>query len=86
MVREFCNWAKHGIGSPVRNRGCQAFVRHFNHDEPGHIFLDSDDGSDVNEDREDNMDPLTFARYYVRAGSNPHFVEMVKDHDRETRA
>jgi hypothetical protein len=57
----------------------------FNRDKSGHIFLDFDDGSDDNEDWEDNMDPLTFVRYYA-GPSNPHFVKMVQDHDRETRA
>ena len=57
----------------------------FDRDESGRIFLDSDDGSDDDEDWEDNMDPLTFARYYA-GPSNPHFVKMVQDHDRETRA
>ena len=54
----------------------------FNPDESGFIFLDSDDGSDDDEAWEDNMDPLTFARYYA-GPSNPHFVKMVEDHDRE---
>jgi hypothetical protein len=40
----------------------EAFTRLFNRDESGFIFLDSDDGSDDDEDWEDNMDPLTFAR------------------------
>jgi hypothetical protein len=63
----------------------EAFTRLFNRDKSGHIFLASDDGSDDDEDWEDNMDPLTFARYYA-GPSNPHFVKMVQDHDRETRA
>jgi hypothetical protein len=63
----------------------EAFMRLFNRDRSGHIFLDSDNGSDDNEDWEDNMDPLTFARYYA-GPSNPHFVNIVQDHDRETRA
>jgi len=62
-----------------------AFTHLFDRDEPCHIFLDSDDGSDDDEDWEDNMDPLTFARYYA-GPANPHFVKMVQDHDRETRA
>jgi hypothetical protein len=49
----------------------EALTRHFNRDESGLIFLDSDDGSDDDEDWEHNMDPLTFARYYV-GPSNPH--------------
>jgi hypothetical protein len=63
----------------------EAFKRLFNRDKSGHIFLDSDDGSDDDENWEDNMDPLTFARYYA-GPSNPHFFKMVQDHDRETRA
>jgi hypothetical protein len=63
----------------------EAFTRLFNRDESGHISLDSDDGSDDDEDWDDNMDPLTFARYYA-GPSNPHFVKMVQDYDRETRA
>ena len=31
------------------------------------------------------MDPLIFARYHA-GPSNPHFVKMVQDHDRETQA
>jgi hypothetical protein len=31
------------------------------------------------------MDPLTFARYYV-GPSNPHFVKMVQDYDREMKS
>jgi hypothetical protein len=63
----------------------EAFMRLFNRDGSGHICLDSDDGSDDDEDWEDNMDPLTFARYYA-GPSNPHFVKMVQDYNRETRA
>jgi hypothetical protein len=48
----------------------EAFMRLFNRDESGHIFLDSDHGLDDDEDWEDNMDPLTFARYYA-GPSNP---------------
>ncbi len=62
----------------------EAFTRLFNHDESGRIFLDSGDGSDDDEYWEDNMDPLTFARYYV-GPSNPHFVKMVQDHDLEMK-
>jgi len=62
-----------------------AFVRLFRRDEPGTFVLCADDGSDDDEAWEDNMDPLTFARYYA-GPSNPHFVKMVQDHDRETRA
>jgi len=58
----------------------EAFMCLFNLDESGCIFLDSDDGSDEDEYWEDNMDPLTFARYYA-GPSNPHFVKMVQDHD-----
>jgi hypothetical protein len=39
----------------------EAFTRLFNRDEPG-LILDSDDGSDDDEDWEDNIEPLTFAR------------------------
>ena len=63
----------------------EAFTRLFNRDESNLIFPDSDEGSDDDEDWEDNMDPLTFARYYA-GPSIPHFVKMVEDHDRETRA
>ncbi|KIM81170.1 hypothetical protein PILCRDRAFT_821608 [Piloderma croceum F 1598] len=48
------------------------------------IYPDSDDSLDDTDGWEDNMDPLTFARY---AGpSSVHFVKMVQDHDRKARA
>ena len=62
----------------------KAFTRLFSQDKSGYISLESDDGSDDDEDWEDNMDPLTFARYYA-GPSIPHFMEMVQEHDRETR-
>ena len=49
----------------------EAFTRLFNRDVSGFIFLDSDDGSDDDGAWEDNMDPLTYARYYA-GPSNPH--------------
>jgi len=61
----------------------EAFMCLFNLDESGCIFLDSDDGSDEDEDWEDNMDLLTFARYYA-GPSNPHFVKMVQGQDLES--
>ena len=61
----------------------EALTRLFNRDVSRVIFLDLDDGSDDDEAWENNMDPLTFARYYARP-SNSHFVKMVQDHDRET--
>ena len=61
----------------------EALTRLFNRDVSHFIFLDLGDGSDDDEAWENNMDPLTFARYYARP-SNPQFVKIVQDHDRET--
>ena len=49
----------------------EAFTRLFNRDVSGFIILDSDDGSDDDGTWEDNMDPLTFSRYYA-GPSNSH--------------
>jgi hypothetical protein len=43
------------------------------------LILDSDD----DDDREDQMDPITFARYY--AAQNPHLAKIVQDHDDNLR-
>jgi len=46
------------------------------------IVLDS--GSDDDDDDwEDRMDPVTFARYY--ATSNPHLAKIVQEHDEKMR-
>ena len=59
----------------------EAFTRLFNRDEFGFI---SDNGSDDDE-AWGTIWAFTFARYYA-GRSNPHFVKMVQDYDRETRA
>jgi hypothetical protein len=48
------------------------------------ITLDSysdDDGDDEGEVWEDNMDPITFARYY--AAGNPLLAKIVQEHDQK---
>jgi len=39
--------------------------------------------SDSDDNWEDNMDPITFARYY--ADINPHFAKIVQEHDQKMR-
>lgn len=41
---------------------------------------DFDDDDDDDDEWEDNMDPVTFARYY--APQNPYYAKIVEDHDR----
>ena len=43
---------------------------------------DDDDGDD-DDDWEDNMDPITFCKYY--AAANPDMAKIVQDHDRKMR-
>jgi hypothetical protein len=40
---------------------------------------DDDDDEDDDDEWEDNMDPVTFARYY--ADLHPHFARIVQEHD-----
>ena len=49
------------------------------------INIGADDDSDEDEDEiwEDNMDPITFARYY--AASDPVMARIVRDHDQAMR-
>lgn len=49
------------------------------------ITLDSDDDDedDLDDNWEDNMDPITFARYY--AAGDPLLAQIVQDHDRKMR-
>jgi hypothetical protein len=42
-----------------------------------------DDSDDEDEIWEDNMDPITFARYY--AASNPLLAKIVQEHDEKMR-
>jgi len=44
---------------------------------------DDDDDDDDDEDWEDNMDPITFSRYY--AAADPLMAKIVQDHDRKVR-
>ena len=45
---------------------------------------DEDDDEDDSSEWVDNMDPVTFARYY--ANTIPHCAKIVQDHDRWSRA
>jgi hypothetical protein len=49
------------------------------------IIIGADDDSDEDEDEiwEDNMDPITFARYY--AAFDPVMARIVRDHDQAMR-
>jgi len=48
------------------------------------IFIGPDeDEDDDDDDWEDNMDPITFSRYY--AAANPLMAQIVQDHDRKMR-
>ena len=48
------------------------------------LDLGSDDDDDDDDDNwEDNMDPITFARYY--AAGNPHLAKIVQEHDQKMR-
>ena len=44
---------------------------------------DDDDDDDDDSDWEDNMDPVTFARYY--AATTPFLAEIVEEHDQQIR-
>ena len=44
---------------------------------------DDDDDDDDNDDWEDNMDPVTYARYY--AAQHPLLARIVQDHDDKMR-
>lgn len=48
------------------------------------LSLDDEDDDDDDSEWEDNMDPVTFARYY--ANTIPQFAKIVQDHDRAARA
>ena len=60
----------------------------FNQDKHSAAFLISSDDEDGDEDDSsewvDNMDPVTFARYY--ANTIPQFAKIVQDHNRESHA
>ena len=66
----------------------QAFAHLSNRDKHSAAFLTSDDDEDDDEDDSnewaDNMDPVTFARYY--ANTIPQFAKIVQDHNRESHA
>ena len=47
------------------------------------LDLDDDDDDDLNDSWEDNMDAITFARYY--AVGSPLLTKIVQDHDRKMR-
>jgi len=56
----------------------------FYHLTPPVFTLDSGDDDDDDDDSwEDNMDPITFARYY--AAGSPLLTKIVEDHDRKMR-
>jgi hypothetical protein len=44
---------------------------------------DDDDDDDDDDNWEDNMDPITFARYY--AVGNPLLAKIVQEHDQKMR-
>ena len=46
-------------------------------------YTDDDDDDDDDEDWEDNMEPMTFVRFY--APGNPLLMKMVEDYDRKNR-
>jgi hypothetical protein len=47
---------------------------------------DDDDEDDNDEEWEDNMDPITFMRYFATRNPNPTITKLVEDYDREERA
>jgi len=47
------------------------------------LHSDDDDDDDDDDDWEDQMDPITFARYY--AAQNLHLAKIVQDHDDKMR-
>ncbi|KDQ08115.1 hypothetical protein BOTBODRAFT_584544 [Botryobasidium botryosum FD-172 SS1] len=68
--------------SPFVKRAYEELTRQF--DESRTLCLAFDeDYEDDGEEWEDNMDPVTFARYY--ASQDPHFAMIVEEHDRWVR-
>jgi hypothetical protein len=47
---------------------------------------DEDEDEDEDEEWEDNMDPITFMRYFSTRNPNPTIIKLVEDYDREEHA
>ncbi|KAF8816063.1 hypothetical protein BYT27DRAFT_7077943 [Phlegmacium glaucopus] len=59
------------------------FISNWDKRHDSSIFDGSEDDEDDDEEWEDNMDPVTFARYY--ANTIPEFAKIVQDHDYKAR-